>query len=206
MPSINYGVSVGSIAQSVIVTADQAIDVEVTLAAAKSVSSWVKTDANTAACNLASGHGQTDGKFDVYWSGGRRYGVDGTIATNALSLDGGSGDDFPASATTGVVVCKQTKINAAIDGDNVSLIAFCIDVAGSTGYGTRLTFFDAINAGGSAVGSGLDLDPNTPQVYHIAAGVTNPLTGSPILSLTASNGDATYSAVLKIKGVQDVTP
>jgi hypothetical protein len=104
------------------------------------------------------------------------------------------------------VVCKQTKINAAIDGDNVSLIAFCIDVAGSTGYGTRLTFYDAINAGGSAVGSGLDLDPNTPQVYHIAVGVTNPLTGSPILSLTASNGDATYSAVLKIKGVQDVTP
>jgi len=206
MPSISYGVSVGSIAQSVIVTADQAIDVEVTLAAAKSVSSWVKTDANTAACNLASGHGQTDGKFDVYWSGGRRYGVDGTISTNALSLDGGSGDDFPASATTGVVVCKQTKINAAIDGDNVSLIAFCIDVAGSTGYGTRLTFYDAINAGGSAVGSGLDLDPNTPLVYHIAAGVTNPLTGSPILSLTASNGDATYSAVLKIKGVQDVTP
>ena len=206
MPSINYAVSVGSIAKSVIVTFDQTLDVEVTLAAAKSVSSWVKTDANTAACNLASGHGQTDGKFDVYWSGGLRYGVDGTISTNALSLDGGSGDDFPESATTGVVVCKQTKINAAIDGDNVALIAFGIDVAASTGYGTRLTFFDAINAGGSAVGSGLDLDPNTPLVYHIAAGVNNPLTGSPILSLTASNGDATYSAVLKIQGGQDVTP
>ena len=95
MPSINYGVSAGSIAKNVIVSADQLIDVEVTLAAAQSVSSWVKTDANTAACNLAGGHGQTDGKFDVYWSGGRRYGVDGTIATNALSLDGGSGDDFP---------------------------------------------------------------------------------------------------------------
>jgi hypothetical protein len=206
MPNIIYGVSLGRISKSVNVSFDQAIDLEVTLTKGQAVSAWVKTDANTAACNLASGHGQTDGKFDVYWSGGRRYGVDGTISTNALSLDGGSGDDFPASATSGIVVCKQQKINLAIDGDNVAIIGFAIDVAASTGYGSRLTFFDAINAGGSAVGSGLDLDPNTPQIYHVAAGVTNPLTGSPILSFVASHGDATYDAVLKVQGGQDVTP
>lgn len=210
MPSLSYGTSLGSISQSVIVSGDQLIDLSVSLAAGKTVTSWVKTDANTAACDLPGGHGYSNGKFDVYWTDSgtekRRYGVDGTISTNALSLDGGSGDDFPASATSGVVVCKQTIINLAIDGDNVDIIGFCIDVAASTGHGSRLTFFDAITAGGSAVGSGLYLSPNEPQIYHIDAGVTNPLTGSPILSLTASNGDATYSATLKIQGIQDVTP
>ena len=210
MPSLSYGTSLGSISQSVIVSGDQLIDLSVSLAAGKTVTAWVKTDANTAACNLPSGHGYSNGKMDVYWLDGstekRRYGVDGTISTNALSLDGGTGDDFPASATTDVVVCKQTIINLAIDGDNVAILGLGIDVAASTGHGSRLTFFDAITAGGSAVGSGLYLSPNTPQIYHVAAGVTNPLTGAPILSLVASNGDATYAATLKIQGIQDVTP
>lgn len=206
MPSISYGVSAGSISEAVIIEGDDPIGVEVTLLAGKPVTAWVKTDANTAACNFASGHGQTDGLFDVYWSGGYRYGVTGTITTNALALDGGSGTDFPASATEDIVVCKQQIINKAIDGDNVKFIAFEAKLASATGYGSRLTFFDATAGGGSAVGSGLLLEANVPQAYHIAAGVANPLTGSPILSLVASNGDSTYDAVLKIQGVQDVTP
>jgi hypothetical protein len=103
-------------------------------------------------------------------------------------------------------VCKQQIINKSIDGDNVSLIAFGIDVAASTGYGTRLTFFDTLNAGGSAVGSGILLAANAPLVIDVTGGATNLLTGSPILSLVASNGDSTYDAVLKIQGVQDITP
>lgn len=210
MPTLIFGQALGSINKSVSVTGDQELSVEVTLAAGKDVTAWVKTDANTAACNLPSGHGYTDGKFDVYWtesgSEKKRYNVDGTISTNALSLDGGSGDDFPASATTGIVVCKQTKVNLAIDGDNVAIVGFTIDVAASTGHGTRLTFYDTINAGGSAVGSGLLLRPNEPQIYNVSAGVSNPLTGSPILSFVCSNGDSSYSAVLKINGIQDITP
>ena len=206
MPSISYGLSLGSINKSIIRTGDDPIGVEVTLPVGQAVTAWVKTDANTAACNLAGGHGQTDGKFDVYWSGGYRYGVDGVITTNALALDGGSGTDFPATATTDIVVCKQVIINKAIDGDNVAIIGFAIDVAASTGYGTRLTFFDALTAGGSAVGSGILLEPNEPLVIDVTGGATNLLTGAPILSLTASNGDATYAATLKIQGVQDVTP
>ena len=33
------------------------------------------------------GHGYSNGNFDVFWEGGRRYGVPGTISTNALTLD-----------------------------------------------------------------------------------------------------------------------
>src|SRR5690349_2384011 len=70
----------------------------VTLPVAKALSSWVKTDANTAAGNLAGGHGLTTGTYDIYWDGGARYDVDCTITTNAVALDGGSGTDFPATA------------------------------------------------------------------------------------------------------------
>lgn len=206
MPSIPYGVSLGTINKSIVRTGDDSISAEVTLPVGQAVTSWVKTDANTAACVLAGGHGQTSGTYDVYWSGGYRYGVTGTVTVNALDLDGGSGTDFPASATANIVVCKQVIINKAIDGDNVSIIGFGIDVAASTGYGTRLTFFDTLSAGGSAVGSGILLEPNEPLVIDVTGGSTNLLTGSPILSLTASNGDATYAATLKIQGVQDVTP
>ena len=72
---------------------------------------WTDVDANTASCTLPSGHGYTNGNFDVFWTisgvNYRRYGVPGTISTNTLSLDGGGGDNFPATSTTGVVVCKR---------------------------------------------------------------------------------------------------
>jgi len=148
MPSITVGQSIGSINKTYQRSGDDPINVEVTLPAGKDVTSWVKTDANTAACNLPSGHGYTDGKFDVYWSGGYRYGVDGTISTNALSLDGGAGTDFPSSATTGVVVCKRVVINKAIDGDNLAAIGLSYELASSSGYGSLVLAFDAINAGG----------------------------------------------------------
>ena len=46
------------------------------------------------AVNLPAGHGLVNGKFDAFWTGGKRYGLDGTINGNALTLDGGAGDNF----------------------------------------------------------------------------------------------------------------
>ena len=74
-----YGMSMSlggvSIQKSINRTGDHANAYEVTLPVAYAVTSWVKTDANTAACNLPSSHGQTNGKYDVFWPGGRRSGV-----------------------------------------------------------------------------------------------------------------------------------
>ena len=96
----------------------------IVLAGGKAASSWVKTDADTAACNLAGGHGYSTGKMDVYWTSGttgleHRHDVDVTVTGDALALDGGSGDDFPATDDTTVVVCTHQQINTAIDGDAV---------------------------------------------------------------------------------------
>ena len=207
MPSLSYAVALGSINKAVIRTADDLIDVQVTLPAGKSGTLTTRTDDNTGIVTVASGHGITaSDTVDVYWSTGRRYGVDVT-ATDAttISIDLGAGDNLPTQSTA-VVVCKQVVVNKAIDGDALSILGLLIDVAASTGFGTRLTFFDAVSAGGSAVGSGIDLDANAPVVYDITGGASNPLTGSPILSFVASNGDGTNAATLKLQGLQDITP
>ncbi len=207
MPSLSYGVSLGSIAAAVTRTGDQLVDLEITLAAGKAGTLTTRTDNDTGVVTVASGHGITDSDtVDLYWSGGERYGVDVTATTSTtISIDAGAGDNLPSSSTA-VVICKRTTINLAVDGDNLAIIGFAVDVAASTGYGTQLRFFDATSCGGSAVGSVMLLLPNQPQIYDITGGASNPLTGNPVLSLGASNGDSTYPAVLKIKGIQDVTP
>lgn len=206
MATLSVGASIGRISRSYSRTADDLIDVEVTLPVGNAVTGWTKTDANTASCTLAGGHGQTSGTYDVYWSTGRRYGLTGTVTTNTLDLDGGTGDDFPASATTGVICTKQVVINKEIDGDACKILGLEYRQSSTASLGCRVTFFDALSAGGSAVGSGLDLDANTPSITDIEGGATNLFTGSVIRSLVASNGDSTTAATLLIQGVQDITP
>lgn len=173
--------------------ASQGIDpVDTTIPAAKPLTSWVKTDANTAAGNLPAGHGLTDGKFDVFWNGGKRYGVDGTIATNALSLDGGAGDDFPASGDLTVVVCPQTPLDLTFDGDNLVLIG-----AIST-RGGLLIFRDS---GGAVVGNPVELIASVPWGWATGRG-TNPLRGNAVASGSVSNSDTAGSAGFKLTGLQ----
>ena len=207
MPSLAYAVSIGSINQSKIRSGDDLIDLEVTLPAGKSGTLTTRTDDNTGVVTVASGHGITaSDTVDVYWATGRRYGVDVTTAgATTLDIDLGSGDNLPAQSTA-VVIVKQVVVNKAIDGDNVEIIGFLATLAADTGFGVRITFFDAVSGGGSAVGNGIDLDPNSPFVLDIEGGATNLLTGSPILSFVASNGDGSNACTLKIQGLQDVTP
>lgn len=210
MATASYGVSIAgaglSIAQTILRTGDGQASVEVTLPAGKTVTSWVKTDANTAACDLPSGHGYSNGNFDVYWSSGGvnyiRRNVPGTISTNALSLDGGAGTDFPASATTGIVVCRQVAFNIAIDGDNCKLVAVCAEIAANVSTRQHASFYDSAD---DEI-TNLDLTANTPSVVDIEGGATNPYTGDPITDGVASNGDSSYSATLKIIAIYDATP
>lgn len=177
----------------------------VTLPVAHALSSWVKTDADTAAGNLSGGHGLSTGKFDVYWTsggGGRRYDVDGTVSTNALSLDGGAGDDFPASADATVVVRPPTTINTAIDGDRVSIIALSLEFDEAATSVGGITFKDAA---GDTIAH-VDLNANEPKVYDIEGGETNVFTGDPITAAYASSSNTTTAASLKIVSLEDSTP
>lgn len=169
--------------------ASQGIEpVDTTVPAAKAVSDWVKTDANTAGGNLLAGHGFTDGKFDAFWNGGRRYGLDGTIVTNALTLDGGAGDDFPESGDLTVVVCPQKPLDLSFDGDNLVLIG-----AIST-RGCLLLFRDA---GGVLVGEPVELFQNVPWGWATGRGA-NPLAGNAVASASSTVGEAGF----KLTGLQ----
>lgn len=151
----------------------------IVLAAGKLATSWVKSDADTAACNLPTGHGYGDGVSicDVYWPAGARYGVAVTITTDAAALEGGTGTDFPASATATVVVCKRQQVNVAIDGDLASLVGI---VATVDGY---VSFQDA----SSDVIRAVALIANEPDMWD-SSEATNPYTGDPITKVLASNG------------------
>lgn len=203
MPSLAYGVSLGSINQSVVRSGDSKIELEVSLPAGKSGTLTTRTDANTGIVTVSSGHGITDtDTVDVYWSGGRRYGVDVTAQdSTTISIDLGSGDDLP-TVSTAVVIVKQVPFNLALDGDNAKIVGVSYEVAGGGGYGCRVTLFDSADD----TITGLDLDANVPNVVDIEGGQTNPYTGDPITDGVASNGSSSTAAVLKVQAIVDATP
>lgn len=203
-----YSFSNGAVAGA---TFDGVVVIEATLAAGKTVTSWVKTDADTAACDLPSGHGYSNGNFDVFWSSGGvnycRYGVPGTISTNALSLDGGAGDDFPASATSGVVVTKQTSITCNIDGDNVVLFGVFFRNSLDTDATASADFQDATPASIEQFDL-IAVDDNADGMQHSyqQTAARALLTGNVITSVKASNGSASASGTLYVLCGQDATP
>jgi hypothetical protein len=187
--------------------------IDVPLPAGKTVTDWVKTDADTAACNLPAGHGYSTGKMDVYWTESgvpkQRHNVDGTVAVNALSLDGGTGDDFPASATTGVVVNVQVSITVQCDGDAIKMMVVLADFTPTTfTEATEILHFcgvDLLDSGPATV-KHFHLPPNEPVVWWQRCSYANPVTGNVIEDAKASNGSATYAAVLSILFIEDATP
>lgn len=195
----------GIIAQEVITkTADHANvyggdGINIPLPAGKSVSNWVKTDADTAAGDLDPGHGYSTGKMDVFWTTAGvakcRYDVDVIVTTNALALDLGTGDDFPETGVTDVIVCEVVQINTAIDGDTVKLLVIT---------STTITSVYFEDTGGSAIMQ-RDLAADDIYTWHDTSGDSNPMTGNPITVCYASNGSLT-AGVLVILALEDSTP
>ena len=182
-----------------------------TLEAGKTVTAWVKTSASVAACNLPSGHGYSNGNFDVYWVVAGvtyvRYGVPGTITTNALALSGGAGVDFPASATADVVVCKRTTIAIAFDGDNVKFIATQMSNTSDTDSYCHADFNDVSPA--SLIAMKIPHDKAAlgfEYVRNVQQGETNYLLGMDVAFIYVSNGSPDASAVFRFYVGLDSTP
>jgi len=191
----NVVISAGGIAISesnVTVTGDSAVPpISETLTAGTAVSSWTKTDADTGTATLAEGHGLTSGTYDVYWSGGVQYGCTGTVTDNDLALDGGAGNDFPATSTTGMIVCKQQDFACGFDGDNAVLLG---------GYCSQRAHVSFKDSGGSVVYA-LELPAATPWGWQGTAG-DGPITGNAIATMSMSCG-ATTAGNLKFTGLQN---
>jgi hypothetical protein len=207
MPTVRYGASVDgggvSINQNISRTADTCIGYEVTLPVGFAGTLSTRTDANTGTVTLAGGHGiSTADVVDIHWSGGVQYNVTvGTVSVNSMPFDVGIGDDLPDAATA-VVVTKQVTVSTAIDGDNCSLIAICLESSEGTSGKGHINFLDS----GPASIEEIDLVGNVPRVFDITGGDTNVFTGNPVVSSKATNGSSTAAATLKIVVLADSTP
>jgi len=183
-----------------------AIGLEDTLEAAKIGQLTTRTDNTDGELTMAASHGITTAAvIDLYWTGGVRYGVVvGTVATNAVPISGGSGDNLPSNMTA-ITAVIQKSINLAIDGDETDILAVILETNDkSVRTAAHIQFRDASNDEIAEV----DLITNVPQVWDIAGGSANPFTGDPITNLKCSQGNSTTTETytLKIIGVQDASP
>lgn len=205
MPSFTYtrglqgaGQSLG---RSVTRAADHPNTYEVDLPAAIACDNWVKNDPDTGTCDEPSGF--VAGTYDVYWVGGKRYGVDATsLGGGSMQLDGGTGDDFPASATS-ITICKQTEINTVIDGDQIAIIG--IELKYPDPSSTSLGHLDMQDDTPATVAA-IELAANNMRVWDIVGGDTNGFSGNVIEKTYASHNDVDAAATLKIMSLEDSTP
>lgn len=197
--TLNTSISLGgvSIAGKTIRTAEGQIGQDCSLAAGKAGTLTTRTDANTGVATLSTGHGIITGNVvDVFWSGGARYGMTCTVATNAVTIDGGGGTDLPAT-TTALVLCKETVINADFDGDDAKIVSV---LSTQRGY---VQFLDS----GSAVLFAVELaTANEDWTWMSGKGVSNPLTGNPVDSIVVSNASSTTAATLTFACLYDSVP
>ena len=168
------------------------------LAAARVGTLTTRTDNDTGVATLSTGHGiVTNDVVDVYWAGGVRYGMDATVATNAVTIDGGSGDNLPAQGTA-VTVTKQVDVEINFDGDDAQVVAVFYDNPDDTGAKAHLDLQDS----GDASIEEIDLVHNTANgadagIYDIANGDTNVFSGNRITQGKVSH-DSTSAATLYI--------
>lgn len=107
------------------VSSDMGLPMDLSVVAAKTGTLSTRTDDNTGTLTMTGGHGITDAaKVDVYWSGGKRRGMTvGTVATNSVPIDGGTGDVLPI-ATTAVTVQVVRDENATFAAADCTGIFF----------------------------------------------------------------------------------
>jgi hypothetical protein len=174
-----------------------------TLPAGKAGTLTTRTDDDTGVATLSGGHGiVTSDVVDVYWSGGSRYGMDATVAVNAVTIDGGAGDNLPAQDTA-LVVTKQVQVTISMDGDNVALFGVKAEFADQASTDkAQVTFHDAADD----VIAHLDLNANQLTIIDVEGGDTNPFAGDPITYARATCGSSSAACTLKMVKAQDSTP
>ena len=207
-----YSFSSSPAATSFDSTSNYEVTVPALVAAQTAGSLTTRTDADTGVVTLSTGHGiATSDTVDVYWTESgvakNRYGMTATVSGDAVTVDGGSGDDLPAQDETIDAVVKQTEVNPLnLDGDNAQLVAVVYKNAADTGAKGHVDFQDSGSASIAehdlvhvAGSGGLD------NVTEIANGDTNVYTGNPITKGFVSH-DSTSAGTLYVLAGIDSTP
>lgn len=141
-----------------------------------------RTDVDTGVLTVETGHGITDADtVSVFFDDGSRYGmtVSSTTATT-ISVDLGTGDDFPAEASE-IVVSVEAEHDIPITGDNLIVLAIGCSNRSSIEFlsaaPASLLRYDMVAKEGRNWVKGMD--------------VTNPLAGDTVASILLANGGTT---------------
>jgi len=179
--------------QSLNVDVAAVLDPPAKIPAAKSGSLTTRTDADTGVATMSAGHGIVTGdRIDVYWTeagvAGCRRGMAATVATNAVTIDGGAGDNLPTQGTT-VILAVAQEFNLELTGDDVIGLSVYTEKRGA------FVFTD--NADALIYGKHL---PRDGQVWgwDNGSGETNPVAGGAIGKVYLSHSDTTASRIMRV--------
>jgi hypothetical protein len=174
---------------------------EVAVPAAVAGTLSTRTDNDTGVLTVASGHGiTTDDTVDLYDASGDliRKDMDVTAVTGTtISIDAGSGSNLP-SATTAVIVCKQTLITSLIAGDDIQFIVIGLDLPGVNQAKGRAIFEQADDT---------DIFEATlkgPMSWNIAGGQTNDFAGVTVAKTRVTHPQV-VAGKFKIISMEDPT-
>lgn len=177
---------------AVTVTADGAVLKNITVPAAKTGTLTTRTDADTGTLTMAGGHGITTGaRLDLYWTGGMRRGITvGTVASNSVPIDLGSGDDLPGTSTaiTAMVPVEEPFV---VTGDDAQAVACYSDKSG------QIVFAESDNSEVKAYAMGGALGSEQSAVWNSTRDSVNPLASGAITKAFFSHSSSTDSAAMR---------
>jgi hypothetical protein len=183
--------------ESVNDSAETKEDARPTVAAAKTGTLTTRTDNDTGTLTMTGGHGIITGDtLDVFWTGGSRRGMTvGTVATNSVPIDGGSGDNLPTAATA-ITAMVPEEVPFTVDGDEVVFLSVKSPAAG------YVTFKDDADA--IITAAVYQLDAGEGKVWYSASGETNPLAGKITSVAVFSHGSTTAREMIALALSGDV--
>jgi len=168
------------------VTCDGSQRKAITKAAAKTGQLTTRTDNDTGVITATAGHGIVNGRLDVYWDGGHRRGMTVTVATNALSVDAGAGDNLPTNLTN-VTLSQPQEEEFLVTGNNVAAIG-----ARSSRRGI-IVFAESDDTEVLAIVDNFDASGGGGYQWFDGSGITNPLAGAAVAKVFFSNGNSASS-------------
>lgn len=164
------------------------VEVNDTLAAAKTGSLTTRTSNTAGTLTMDAGHGiATGNRLDLYWTNadgtkGARYGITvGTVSTNSVPISSGAGDNLPTlnSAITAMVPTKY-----AMSLPYAKLLALGVGAA-APAVAAFVDGSDAAVFGGRCTGTG------GHYLWDAGNGASNPFGTTNVASVFLSHGDST---------------
>ena len=172
-----------SVQRTAVLSSDGIVSVDPSVPAAKTGTLSTYSTTTTGTLTTAnSGDFETAQVIDLYWTGGRRYGVVvGTVSGASVPISAGAGDDLPVQGTAVTAMVPGSEVFVVGYTGLQALVAKC-DTTG------MVTFLDS----GGAVVRVADLTGTTGgYVWEGGGGATNPFGTTNVTAVRLSHASGT---------------